>query len=148
MIFRSPDGAEFELVVLRYAYPSGRWQESYTRAKTELGSWEVTDPSLEVPELRSLSKWLSAHATGHTRRREMGFTEPNLRFEMVHSRGEELTLRVYFELESRPPWAYSASAGQRDVWVDLQVTLGDLRRASESLTSDLERVQRRRDNTP
>lgn len=148
MIFRSPDGAEFELGILRYAYPSGRWLEIYTRAKTERGSWEVTDPSLEIPEVRSLSKWLSAHAAGRTRRREMEFTEPNLSFEMAHSSGVELTLRVYFELESRPPWAYSASAGRRDVWVDLQVTPEDLRRAAESLISGLERIQRRRDSTP
>ncbi len=89
MFLGSPDGAEFELRVLRYAYPNGRWLDIYTRAKTEWGSWEVTDPSLEVPEVMSLSKWLSAHAAGRTKRRELEFTEPNLSFEGDAGRAKE-----------------------------------------------------------
>jgi hypothetical protein len=148
MILGSADGSEFELRVLRYAYPGEKWLDIYTRATTGRGSWEGTDPSLEASEVRRLSKWLSAHAAGRTRRRELEFTEPNLRFEMVHGPGEGPTLRVYFELESRPPWAYSASAGQKDVWVDLQVSSLDLRSAAESLVSELNKTRRRRGNRP
>jgi len=148
MLLKSQDGAVFELRVLRYAYPRGRWLEIYTRATTERGFWEVTDPSLDVPEVGRLSKWLSAHSASRMKRNEVEFKEPNLSFAIVHNAGDVLTLRVYFELESRPPWAYSTSAGQRDLWIDLRVSPEDLMSAAEALTAELKNARHRREIMP
>lgn len=130
------------------AFPNGRWLSIYTRAKAEQGTWEVVDPSLETTEVSELATWFSAPACGRPRRRETEFTEPNVCFRRAGSTGNELTLRVYFELKPRPRWAYSASAGRRDVWLDLSVLPEALRTAAASLVRDLVGARRRRHLAP
>ncbi len=147
MLLKGPDGVDFELKILRYSHPGEKWLDIYTRVKMPRGSWECTDPSLQDRDIRSLSKWLIAHSKGRTKRREEDFEEPNLSFEMTHDSEEQVTLRVYFELESRPPWAPSGAAGERDVWVELKLTADDLRAAAESLSSELQKVQGQRGTT-
>ena len=68
---------------------------------------------------------------------EESFLEPNLRFELTES--EPKMLRVYFELESRPPWAHTDGAGMDDLFAELAVSPHDLRDAASSLREDLKR---------
>jgi NADP-dependent 3-hydroxy acid dehydrogenase YdfG len=43
------------------------------------------------------------------------------------------TIRVYFELESRPPWFFADAAGMDDLWIDLRVDADHLHDAAEGL---------------
>ena len=102
-------------------------------------AWEFRDPALLTWEGERLSNWLEALASGQPVEESEDFLEPNLRFEVV-GRGEDtITIRVYFELESRPPWFFAREAGMNDLWVDLLVDSHDLRAAASSLRSDLAR---------
>ena len=65
--------------------------------------------------------------------------EPNLSFELRRAPGSAVTVRVWFELESRPSWAPAEAAGARDLWVDLDVSRKDLRQAGRDLRDQLEK---------
>ena len=67
------------------------------------------------------------------------FLEPNLRFEVAAGDEETITIRVYFELESRPPWFFADVARMDDLWLDLRVDIDDLRAAAKDLRRDLAR---------
>ena len=67
-------------------------------------------------------------------------TVPNLSLDMREASDTDVTLRVWFELESRPSWASADAAGARDPWVDLDVSREDLRQAARDLRDQLEKV--------
>jgi hypothetical protein len=67
-------------------------------------------------------------ATGQDVEERADFMEPNLRFEVAERERDAITIRVYFELESRPPWFFAVAAGMDDLWMDLRVDAEDLRR--------------------
>jgi hypothetical protein len=50
---------------------------------------------------------------------------------------------VYFELESRPPWAPSTVAGEEDVWVEFALPEVDLAEAASALRTQLMRHPQR-----
>ena len=100
--------------------------------------WKSTDPSLLTWEVESLSNWLDALAAECFGEEEK-FVEPNLRFEVVHRDEDTITLRVYFELESRPPWFFAHAPEMNDLWMDLQVDSDDPRTAAQDLRRDLVR---------
>jgi hypothetical protein len=59
---------------------------------------------------------------------------------LIHTSGQvaarvedTITIRVYFELESRPPWSFANAAGMNDLGIDLRVDNDDLRAAAEDL---------------
>ena len=54
------------------------------------------------------------------------FIEPTLEIQVVLG-GRRPVLRVYFELEARPAWAYSNYAGKKDLWVEVPLEELDLR---------------------
>ena len=68
----------------------------------------------------------------------IGFIEPNLSFGLHTDAGGKVTLRIWFELEARPPWAASDAAGERDVWIDLDVHRSDAQRAAAELRTELQ----------
>ena len=151
MLLKGADGSEFELGVVGYQFPQeedeiddANWLRIRVRASGPLGSWEATDPSLQTWEVAGLTDWLEDIADKRlTRWPTMEFTEPNLSFEVMENFGSRATLRVYFELELRPPWAAKGWVGQRDMWLDLQVKPEELRAAAGSLPADLARYPQR-----
>ena len=52
-------------------------------------------------------------------------------------------LRIYFELQLRPQWAYSRSAGQENLWVDFPCKDIDLRVAANDLRLELQQYPQR-----
>ena len=69
---------------------------------------------------------------------ELDFTEPNLAFELVEASSQEVRLRVWFELESRPDWAPKHFAGDDpDLCVDLPVSRTTLAEAAQQLRHQL-----------
>ncbi len=156
MILRSRDLSEFELRVAGYQFPEidydgydSNWLIVKIRA-APAGErpWKSTDPSLLTWEVERLSSWLDALGAGRPVEDEEYFIEPNLRFEVVDRDEDTITMRVYFELESRPPWFFADGAGMADLWVDLHVDGDDLRAAAEGLRHDLRRFPPRAGRSP
>lgn len=113
-------------------------------ASTPRGSWEATHPALLTWEVAKLADWLDDVAqTKRTDQPEIRFLEPNLRFEVRESSREQISLRIYFELEMRPHWASKGWVGEADLWVDLHVAPQDLRLASERLSASLSHFPQR-----
>ena len=145
MILRSRDLSEFELRVSGYQFPDmesdefdANWLVIESRvAPADERAWEFRDPALLTWEVERLSNWLEALASGRPVEDGEDFVEPNLRFEVVGSDEDTITIRVYFELESRPSWFFADVAGMNDLWVDLLVDSDDLRAAASSLRGDL-----------
>jgi hypothetical protein len=147
VILRSRDLSTFELRVAGYQFPGflgDVFDDNWLMVKIRVvpaddRPWESEDPSLLTWEVDRLSNWLEALAFGHAVEDEEDFLEPNLRFEVVERDEDTITIRVYFELESRPPWFFANDAGRADLWVDLRVDGEDLRAAAEDLRRDLAR---------
>lgn len=115
-----------ELRVDGYEFPdieNDEWDSNWLNVRTsvemERGTWSSLNPSLLTHDVSELADWLNGIAEGRDVDRELDFLDPNLAFELWEGGSYLVTLRVYFELESRPPWAPSALAGERDLWVDL-----------------------------
>jgi hypothetical protein len=109
--------------------------------RTRQGSWSTLDPGLERNDLRALARWLMQLAKGR-RPQELGFMEPNLRFECLSRGDEPIRIRVWFEGEARPEWAPWENWGMEDFWLDLTVTRAEVSAAAESLTGELARKER------
>lgn len=147
MILRGRDLSEFELRVAGYQFPGfsgdefdANWLVVEGRvAPADERAWEFRDPALLTWEVERLSDWLKALASGQAVEEGEGFLEPNVRFEIVKREEVTITLRVYFELEARPPWFFADAAGMDDLWIDLRVDTDDLRAAAEDLRRDLTR---------
>jgi hypothetical protein len=147
LILRSRDLSEFELRVAGYQFPDSEhndWDSNWLNveiraAPVDERPWRATDPSLLTWEVERLSNWLEALASGFPVEDGEDFVEPNLRFEVAHRDQDTITIRVYFELESRPPWFFADAAGMHDLWLDLRVDSTDLSAAAEDLRRDLAR---------
>jgi len=147
VILRGRDLSEFELRVAGYQFPDiegdvfdDNWLVVETRAApADERPWMSREPSLLTWEVERLSNWLEALASGRAAEDGEDFVEPNLRFEVVKRDEDTITIRVYFELESRPPWFFAEAAGMDDLWIDLRVDNDDLRAAAEDLRRDLAR---------
>ena len=144
----SAEGHSLELRVLGYLYPrearaeyDSNWLNIEARVAHPRGNWSFQDPCLLTYEVAHLADWLEAVACGRSTDAEASFTEPNLRFEHVPSLANGL--RVYFELESRPPWASSRVVDEADCFIEFPVSELDLRRAAASLREQTKRYPKR-----
>jgi len=147
LILRGRDLSEFELRVTGYQFPNiesdefdANWLVMEGRvAPADERAWEFRDPALLTWEVQGLSNWLEALASGEAVEEGEDFMEPNVRFEVAARDEDTITIRVYFELESRPPWFFADAVGMNDLWIDLRVDNDDLRAAAEDLRCDLAR---------
>ena len=145
MILRSRDLTEFELRVVGYQFAGvegDEWDANWLVvdgrvAPVDERAWEFSDPAILTWEVERLSSWLDALASGQAVEESEDFVEPNLRFEVVGRDEDIITIRIYFELETRAPWFFAREAGMNDLWVDLLVDSDDLRAAASSLRGDL-----------
>ena len=147
MLLTGHDLTQFELVVLGYEFPQGEanefdanWLMVRISAKPlDDPSWEATEPCLLTWEVAGLARWLGSLASWPPAETEEGFVEPLLYFVAVEGSADLVRIRVYFELEARPTWAFSRVAGMHDLWMDLELGPEDLRSAADSLRDDLSR---------
>lgn len=149
MKLRSSDGSEFEMAIAGHQFPvietadeDANWLLIRTTVAHPRGRWTSQDPSLLTWEIQRLADWLEEVARGESVESEQDFIEPNLSF-CLHGDSERRVLRVYFELESRPPWAGYSTAGQRDVWVEFPLAEINLAAAARSLREQLSRYPQR-----
>lgn len=101
---------EFRLEVLRYQYPEivhDKWDSNWLIVEGQVschrGRWKFSDPCLCTFEIQELASWLRDVWVGRAER-ELGFVEPNLRFERLEAVDGPI-LSVAFSQESSPPWA-------------------------------------------
>ena len=125
------------LSVNGYQFPNAvddwdaNWLVIRVDVRNDEGSWSATHPCLTTRELAELADWLE-RPNG-----ELRFTEPNLELEVVGREGDDVELKVWFELELRPDWAESWVAGERDLSAALTVSRQELVQAAAELRGEL-----------
>ena len=142
MLLAGSDGQRLEIALHGYRVRHGPSDDYYFltvegHVVHARGSWTFSNPCLLTEEARSLAEWLDAVTQRGSYVRKLEFTEPNLRFLVLNSPMPR-TLRVYFELEARPPWAPSRVAGEDDLWVEFAVAELDLESAAASIRRQIE----------
>ncbi len=130
------EGEEFRLHVLRYQYPDivhDEWDSNWLIVAGEVscprGRWRFSNSCLCAVEIKALADWLRDVAGGRAER-ELGFIEPNLRFELVEAADGPL-LSVVFSQECAPPWATESERYGDGVALRFPFRLNDLIRAAE-----------------
>jgi hypothetical protein len=143
MRLESEDGQVFEIAIRGYQFPhlgtepyDSNWLRVHGKVVHPRGSWTFQDPCLLTYEASALAEWLRTSGASGPLRDQMGFIEPNLEFRIVDDTSGR-RLRIYFELEARPPWAPSKVAGQEDLWVEFNLAKLNLIDASQSLRDQL-----------
>jgi len=143
MKLASRDGQSLELRILGYEFPhleaaeyDSNWLVVAGEVRHPKGSWRFTHPCLLTYEVARLASWMDAVADANQWSDDCGFTEPNLEFRMLVSLKQPV-LRVYFDLEARPAWAASRTAGEEDLWVEFPMRELDLKSAAQHLRAAL-----------
>jgi len=144
------DGTSFTLTIIGYQYPAlataaydSNWLTIRIDASNRHGTWSATDPCLLTYEISRLADWLDAIAAGRATKAVCGFIEPCLRFRLDEDAAGQQELRIYPELELRPPWAASKYAGQEDLWLTFPLSAIDLPTATSLLRRQLEQYPQR-----
>ena len=143
MRLETEDGQSLELRILGYQYPDleteeydSNWLNVEGKVAHPRGNWKFRDPCLLTYEASRLADWLDSLARGTLSSEEVSFIEPNISFRSVES-PEGGSLRVYFELEARPPWAPSDVVEDEQCSIDFRLSEFELRRAAASLRDQL-----------
>lgn len=137
------NGQSLQLTIVGYQFPAMRtkdydsnWLNVQVSVVHPRGRWTARDACLLTYEAARLADWLQAVGRGKSVASEESFIEPNLAFRLVES-AQGPFLRVYFELELRPEWAFSRAAFEEDLWVEFPVGELDLVGAAEGLRQQL-----------
>lgn len=166
MLLKSDDGNEFELALIEDRFPelqddaadSNYITLSY-RVATPDESWEETAPTINLFELKNLEEWLRAVAEGAPEVTEIELLEPELRFSVAADAGDQVTLRVGFQLDeigddlstapSEPGAGRPVDAAETDEltsldaptpeaqWVEIRLSRDKLAAAAAELERDL-----------
>jgi len=84
-----------------------------------------------------LVDWLWAIGAGTVVEDEIGFIEPTLDLEVRRASEGAVAVRIYFDLELRPPWRPANAAGRRDVWIDLLLSRNTAAAGAAALEEEL-----------
>ena len=147
LILESPDGQQrLELAIVGYESPDvegeqydANWLVIRIDVRDGETAWSAEDPALLTWEVERLARWLGRLARGRVDHPWCGFVEPNLEVRADPLPDGRVGLRVYFELELRPPHRQGGVVGRRDVYLDFALTPDQLRAAAHQLTDDLRR---------
>ena len=136
----------FRLTITNYQFPEdnaggtdANWLMIQIDATIDRRSWTVIDPCLLTSEVQRLADWLRGLADTDVSRSQCRFIEPCLSFMLETVDDKNGVLRVYFELEARPPWAKATSAGREDLWIDFRLDEIDVKQAAADLYQQLSR---------
>jgi hypothetical protein len=146
MRFERLDGSAVALSVIGYQFPAERtaeydsnWLNVNLLVSHPRGSWKRTEPALLTYEVERLADWFEQLARGDRETRFQGFIEPNISFELIGN--SEATLRIFFDLEFKPPWAVQDA--DEEHYLDFPLNPSELRDAAESLRSELKKYPQR-----
>jgi hypothetical protein len=137
------NGNRLELTVAGYQFPTiephpwdSNWLNITVDVLNEHGAWTATDPSLATVDIAHLADWFDSVAEDRVEDPEIFFLELTIIFRLQRRSGDDVALRVWFQRWFRPPWAPN-EGWESDVWVDLDVTTDDVRRAARDLREHL-----------
>ena len=146
MELKNSNNEVVKLSILGYQFPEAvnddydsNWLRVHGEITHEKGSWEFVDACLLTYEAVDLANWLEELGKNKARKQNLGFIEPNLDFRL----NDKITLRLYFELESRPNWAPWDGAGLEDLWIDSELDELSFCRAAKSLREELKQYPQR-----
>jgi len=143
MILNGPDSSlALEILGYEFRQPCGEtyddnWLSVRISVRHPRGNWTSVDPSLQTTEAAALAEWLAAIGTEAEVAVGPTFIEPNLAFRISGEEPGNRSLRVYFELESRPNWAPSTFGPVEDLWIDVSLEEQQLQAAAASLRAAL-----------
>jgi hypothetical protein len=137
--------SSIELRIVNYQYPDNsrdQYDADWLRIEGIVthpsGNWRFCDPCLLTWEAFALATWLDCWAGRSSVNPTIGFIEPNLSFSRINA-SIGSSLRVSFELESRPPWAKKKFVGESDLWLDFPLDPSRATTAARILRDQLKR---------
>lgn len=129
-----------DLTILGYQFPGitneeydSNWLLIAATAHTAVGQWSFEQPCLLTWEAGSIVTFLEQLAVGEASSKGVWFIEPNLSFEVTDTN----TLKVFFTLESSPPWLDDTFVGKDDFYLEFTLTERQLQDAAASLRAQL-----------
>ena len=124
--------------------PYGTWLQIRGHITVADGkTWAFEDPCLTTRDARELGRWLREVAAGTVPPSPVAdgepegvldFLEPNIAFSVEERTADRVRIRIYFSLESLPPWLQNAEVehGPFEYFVRLEVSAEELTRAAKS----------------
>ena len=147
MIFHGINNQTVELKITNYQFPKitnceydSNWLLIYLNVKSDCGNWQTVDPSLLVGDVKEIIEWFEKISQNETPKYEcLDFIEPNLAFELIKSGMDLKTVRIKFDLESRP----LSADDEKDYFVDCIMDTAQLQKVIEGLKKELQPYPRR-----
>jgi len=148
MIFNGINGQRVELKILGYESPEkindywdDNWLNIYLNVKSQIGDWEVTDPSLTTWEVQEIIDWFKTLAGDEVPEyRQLNFTEPNLSFELLENNNKIThSFLIKFNLESRPGFA----ADDKECYINCAANKQELIQIADALKAELDKYPER-----
>lgn len=153
----SSDGAVVDLRPIGYQFPdmspvsNEDWDVNWLMVHGDVRladgrAWAFDDPSLTTWEAAEISAWLRSVVSGQARLAApdggpespmLMFTEPNLAFDLAARDDREATIRVYFSVESQPPWD-ELPGEVYEHHVPVRLSLDDVARAADDWHRELQ----------
>lgn len=142
MIFKGINNQTVEFKITNYQFPEitdceydSNWLLVYLKVKSDCGNWETIDPSLLVRDLKDIIEWFEQLSNDiETDSYSLVFMEPNLEFELIKNQSDLKTVRIIFDLESRPQNAND----DKKYYVDCEMDNEELKKVAKELTKELE----------
>jgi len=147
MIFHGINNQTVELKITNYQFPKitnceydSNWLLIYLNVKSDCGNWQTVDPSLLVGDVIEIVEWFEKISLNKTPKYEcLDFIEPNLAFELIKAGVDYKTVRIKFDLESRP----QSADDKKDYFVDCKMDNSQLQKVIEGLKKELQPYPRR-----
>lgn len=141
MIFHGINNQIVELKITNYQFPKitdyeydSNWLLIYLNVKSDCGNWQTVDPSLLVGDVIEIIEWFEKISQNKTPKYEcLDFIEPNLAFELIKAGMDFKTVRIKFDLESRP----KGVDDKKDYFVDCKMDNSQLQKVIEGLKKEL-----------
>lgn len=153
MLLNAKNGVTIELRPVGYEYlpsPDSNWWDLNWlniagQVSCSQGSWTFTEPCLLTTEALQIASWLEGAADGVVKPTEANasgviwpdpyFVEPNLALGLAATAVGEVVLRVFFSLESAPPWL--TSRGPYQFHLECRLSQEAIRAAARQWTEEL-----------
>jgi hypothetical protein len=135
-------GEGLRVSILGYQFPDeptdyfdANWLVARIEGAQQGRNWRADEPCLLTYEIPGLATWFRARVDGTELAPngdlftqsgdEAGFMEPCIHFKFLSSGGTQ-NLRIFLELEARPPWQQSNVAYLKDCYLDFDLNREEL----------------------
>ena len=147
MIFKGINNQTVEFRITNYQFPEitdceydSNWLLVYLKVKSDFENWETIDPSLLVKDLRKIVNWFEQLSNNiELDSDSLVFIEPNLEFELIKNQSDLKTVRIKFDLESRPQNAND----EKEYFVDCELSNAELNEIALELKKELDNYPER-----